>query len=380
MSKKDINKAQFDEATLLKLDIFRRCFREWLPVFLHNPFITNIIIYDLFAGSGKDIVGNPGSPLILLEEARGDNYQHCTKLIDKPGFVSFAFNEGESEKLETLKSNVSNFIENCKINCPIQSCNFSGRIFYKSSPFKTLIESDNFQSILNNRRIAKFILLDQYGISQITENIFTKLINSPNTDFIFFISSSTIRRFKNHDNITAYFDTSKIKYDEALPKECHRQIADYYRSLIPCSKEYYLKHFTIQKGTNYYGLILGSGHSLGMEKFVKVCWQEDPLAGESNCNINNDYVQGSLFYNEYETNVKQMIKDEIKDLILSGKISDNITGLKYVLSKGCEPSLFVEFVELLIKQHLIEIPKPEKFNRQASRIHNVKPYHIVITK
>lgn len=60
MSKKDINKAQFDEATLLKLDIFRRCFREWLPVFLHNPFITNIIIYDLFAGSGKDIVGNRG--------------------------------------------------------------------------------------------------------------------------------------------------------------------------------------------------------------------------------------------------------------------------------------------------------------------------------
>ena len=56
---KNINKDPFDEATQLKLEIFRECFREWLPVFIHNPTIEKIYSYDFFAGSGTDSEGNP---------------------------------------------------------------------------------------------------------------------------------------------------------------------------------------------------------------------------------------------------------------------------------------------------------------------------------
>lgn len=76
MSKKDINDKPFDEGTLLKLDIFRDCFREWFPVFVHNAAISRIYIYDMFAGSGKDSISMDGSPLILLKEARGNEKQH----------------------------------------------------------------------------------------------------------------------------------------------------------------------------------------------------------------------------------------------------------------------------------------------------------------
>lgn len=67
---KDINRSEYTEETKLKLDIFRKCFREWYPVFLHAPNITHLFVYDMFAGSGKDAIGNYGSPLILLQEAR----------------------------------------------------------------------------------------------------------------------------------------------------------------------------------------------------------------------------------------------------------------------------------------------------------------------
>lgn len=77
---KDINKSEFTEETKLKLDIFRECFREWYPVFLHNPYIKRLFIYDMFAGSGKDSIGNLGSPLILLQEAIGEEQQHCEYL------------------------------------------------------------------------------------------------------------------------------------------------------------------------------------------------------------------------------------------------------------------------------------------------------------
>ena len=50
---KNINQKAYTEVKLLKLDIFRECFREWFPVFLHSKYISKILIYDMFAGSGS---------------------------------------------------------------------------------------------------------------------------------------------------------------------------------------------------------------------------------------------------------------------------------------------------------------------------------------
>jgi hypothetical protein len=58
----------FDESTLLKLQIFRGYIREWLPVFLTGGKSREVHVYDFFAGPGSDAKGNPGSPLIILEE------------------------------------------------------------------------------------------------------------------------------------------------------------------------------------------------------------------------------------------------------------------------------------------------------------------------
>lgn len=48
-----------------------------------------------------------------------------------------------------------------------------------------------------------------------------------------------------------------------------------------------------------------------MEKFLKVCWKHDKLAGESNCNIENDFELGSLFFDPSNTNKKQRVLEEI---------------------------------------------------------------------
>lgn len=107
---KDINKKEFTEETQLKLDIFQECFREWYPVFIHNKYITNVLIYDMFAGSGMDAKGNYGSPLILLQEAKGENKQHCTFLSKQNApQVYFGFNELLTHKEEELESNISNY-------------------------------------------------------------------------------------------------------------------------------------------------------------------------------------------------------------------------------------------------------------------------------
>ena len=97
---KDINKKNFDSATKLKLEIFKESFKEWLPVFIHKRYI-----YDFFAGSGLDAEGNYGSPLILLDEAKGENLMYCSKSDNKK--IVFGFNEKGKKKSKELKNNVT---------------------------------------------------------------------------------------------------------------------------------------------------------------------------------------------------------------------------------------------------------------------------------
>jgi three-Cys-motif partner protein len=372
---KDINKHKFSEETLLKLDIFRKCFREWLPVFLHNPLVQKIYVYDLFAGSGKDSVGNCGSPLILLKEA---SRIYCKTLNDDSSrkYIVFGFNEFSKRKALSLENNIKSYLDECKKNCQIEHCLFDGHYYIGDHDTKKLLKKNIIGEILGNEKYAKFVLLDQYGFSQIDDDIFIKLVNSPKTDFIFFIASSFIRRFKTQPAVTAYFRKNDINFDESKPKECHKVITEYFRKLVPTDKEYYLHSFTIQKGSNYYGLIFGSNHTLGMEKFVKVCWNEDKLAGESNCNINNDYDEDSLFFNPDESNKKREVSEIIRQNILNENVKENTDGLKLALKYGVEPKLYVNVIEDLIKRKQVQIVGP--YNKQATNIHKVKRYQITV--
>ena len=112
-----------------------------------------------------------------------------------------------------------------------------------------------------------------------------------------------------------------------------------------------------------------------MEKFLKVCWKHDILAGESNCNIENDFEPGTLFFDSKNTNKKQRVLEKIKKEILLGNVTNNKMGLKFALQNGCEPSLYVTAISELIRNKRVDIVG--KFNKQATNIHKVVEYTIV---
>ena len=130
---KDINSEIFHESTKLKLEIFRECFREWFPVFIHNPLIEKIFICDFFAGSGKDPANNFGSPLVLLEEARGKDRSYCGA-IRKP--IEFIFNESIKKKVERLDIVINEYLSNCKYTNECDTCLFKPIIKNDEFPFK----------------------------------------------------------------------------------------------------------------------------------------------------------------------------------------------------------------------------------------------------
>src|SRR6202044_1749093 len=54
---------------------------------------------------------------------------------------------------------------------------------------------DGQDNLLSDSRTAKLLVIDQCGVDEVTDNIFGRLIRYPTTDFIFFLSSSTLHRF-----------------------------------------------------------------------------------------------------------------------------------------------------------------------------------------
>ena len=217
---------------------------------------------------------------------------------------------------------------------------------------------------------ANLLFLDQFGIKQITSDIFSAITSLRQTDFIFFISSSFISRFKDHESFKKYLDTSRMKLDESKPLEVHRTVMEYYRSLIPAGKEYFLAPFSIKKGPNIYGLIFGSNHSYGMEKFLKVCWKMDSITGQANFDLDTDKIdlqRPSLFA---ELNVPKKLtvfEADLTKAIMAQQVQTNHAAYLYGLNNGVLPKHVNDVLKKLEKEKRISYD----FKPQSERIHNI---------
>lgn len=268
----DFHDKPFDEHTLVKLQIFELYAQEWLPVFLASPQSRweEIHIFDFFAGPGLDQRGEMGSPLRILRTIR-----RCLGLRDAswPKIQIVAhFYDIDASKIEALTSNISSRgLAIKEVTLDVRSLSFESAITENATE-------------LWKKNAAKLLLIDQCGVDQVTREIFRDLVAYPTTDFLFFISSSTLHRFHDHPAIKLKIERPADYY------HVHRKALEYYRELLPTGSEYYLAPFSIKKERNIYGLIFGSGHPLGMDKFLRVAWNQDRLNGEADYDINRDDI------------------------------------------------------------------------------------------
>ena len=71
------HKKPFDDATKLKLEIFGECFREWLPVFIYNPTVSKIFVYDFFALLLLVLNDSDGCCSLLPDQAVRQKYNYA---------------------------------------------------------------------------------------------------------------------------------------------------------------------------------------------------------------------------------------------------------------------------------------------------------------
>lgn len=349
----------FDDGTMAKLEIFKNYFKEWLPVFIsskQNNYWEHIVIYDFFAGEGKDTEGNYGSPLIILETLNEYN-----DLVNSTGAkIKVILNEMDYTSLVKLQNNINEFEYNRD----------KVEVVLYNKPFNSLF-TELFPKMSKKPKTPRLMILDQFGIKEITEDIFKKLIGLERTDFIFFISSSFVRRFNDLPEFSNYIKIKKKDFDESKPFHCHRVVFEYYKSMI--NNEYRLAPFSIKKGINIYGLIFGSNHTYGLEKFLKVGWNINPHTGDANFNIDGEMIiEGipSLFDEDNVIKKIELLNKKLEKSIFEKHEKSLYNLYVKTLEFGCLAKHCNNYLRKLEKERKIIITGKLK----SDKIHNLAKY------
>lgn len=326
MSTSDFHERCFDEETQCKLDIYRQYLRSWLPVFLHREDIKSIQIFDFFAGPGHDKAGNAGSPVIASEEialslANKSDAPWCNK------HMMLFLNEPDERRHAILVN---------KTMPLIQRQNEELEIIVRKERFSSVFQQG--LSYMRKPGTANFVFLDQFGIKETTHDVLLKIWECHTTDMMFFVSASCVNRFKNDDHLQNYLPPiTPAEYNIMNGRNATRLLHCAYTRWIPPDMNYYLGQFSIKRNANIYGLIFGSRHPLGLDKFLQVAWNKDKLHGEANFDIDNDNISPHQLYlfSEMKTSTKiKVFEENLKKDLLSGKLRTNIELYLYGLHNG----------------------------------------------
>lgn len=325
----NFHSAEFDDATLLKLEIYRNYISEWLPVFIKRSeggaWNGKINVFDFFCGPGIDKCGNKGSPLIAIEECK----KFSKQLEDSNRVVSFYFSDDKSFKIKQLNKELSGL-------------ELPDSITYETSSEK--FTHAFMRKMRNISGAANLLFIDQCGIKEVTPPIFNTLTGLKRTDFLFFIASSYFARFKESEEFKRYIDASDHLVDDTPYYDTHRVIAAMYRDLIPADTEYYLAPFTLKKGANLYGLIFGTSNLLGILKFLKICWKIDSERGEANFDIDNDNLPSKpgdmddFFKDNSRARKVTVFQNKLEEKLLQGCFYSDKEVFVYTLECGFIPT------------------------------------------
>jgi three-Cys-motif partner protein len=314
----------FDEGTLAKLEIFEKYVEAWLPVFAISHFKNPIQIFDFFSGSGSDKNGIAGSPLRTIEIIN----KHFKILKEHNKIVHLFFNDLDKKKITRLEKVVSDKIIEYDLDSYVKPN-------YKNLPFSECL--NGYSTILQNG--CNLIFIDQNGFKEVNESVFKQLISLERTDFIFFISSSYIRRFAEGPELHAHhpnFDVEKIK--TTPHKKVHNVICEEFHKYVPAHiKNYSLIPFSLMKEdkNNIYGLIFVCRHPLAADKFLHIVWRHNAINGNANFDIDEESLndQGHLFDAPKFSKIESF-QSRLRDKVLKGDINNNIKAYLFSLNEG----------------------------------------------
>jgi three-Cys-motif partner protein len=366
MGSKNLHNKPFDEGTLKKLEIFELYTKEWLPTFIMSN-VECICIFDFFAGTGFDMNNVPGSPIRILRQIKGQ----IGNVFQKRTKIYLIFNEYDKTKCNQLELACDNYINE---NVELRRAKDNKFLNYKilQEDFKILFP----QWIECINKYPSLVFLDQNGVKFTSDEYFMPLVNSHNTDFLYFISSSYVKRFGGTEEFAKAISYDSERAENEPATWIHRNILEELRKRIPQGNETKLYPFTIKKNANVYGIVFGASHPRAVDKFLDTAWKENNINGEANFDIDDDLnkKQLDLFGLQRPTKI-QKFQRELRERIISKVLVTNKDVYDYTLEQGHIPSHAKEEMKRMKEEGLISYSRSPMINyEQVYKRQNIISY------
>jgi three-Cys-motif partner protein len=336
----DLHSKPFDESTITKLEIFEDYAKAWIPTFVMQKDIKEIHVFDFFSGPGYDKNSIPGSPIRILNIIES----YLGYFLSKKTKIVLHLNEFDLKKYNLLVKNCNDFIEQndkLKYFLNIEYYNDdAGELF-----FKLLTKIKLYPSL---------VYLDQNGIKFISKDFIAELDKINTTDFIYYVSSSYFWRFGKTEEFQKIINVDMDLLKSTKYSNVHRFVISRVKDFLPKNSRLKLFPFTLKKGKNIFGIIFGAKHYRAVDKFLDISWKRNSTNGEADFDIDEDSkkVQLDLFSIKKMTKIENF-QEELRQLILSGKLRTNEEVLIYTYENGHIPKHASDLIKSLKKQNFI---------------------------
>jgi three-Cys-motif partner protein len=255
---------KLDPHTLAKHEILRRYLGAWFPILAR--YNQRIVYIDGFCGPGRYSQGEPGSPLIALEQA----LLHRNRL-DRNA-VTFLFLDERTDRIDHLKTELA------QMSVPD---NFT--VIPVSGTFATQFGSllDRLES--QGLQIAPtFAFIDPFGFKGLPFQLTQRLLQNRRTEVFVTVMVDSINRFLDHpdtqvrQHVVELFGTPEaLEIAAAGGDRVSNLRMLYQRQLLSCAN--FVRYFEMRNSRNrtIYYLFFASNHPLGHLRMKEAFWKVD---------------------------------------------------------------------------------------------------------
>lgn len=249
--------------------ILRRYVNAWLPIM--TRFNSRVVLVDAFAGPGRYVGGELGSPLILLDCYLSHTYQpHMTSEI------VYLFIEERPDRVGHLRTEIA------KIQFP---ANVSVHVM--EGRYEDIFRAELDELRATGKSLAPtFVFVDPFGYAAVPMDLTGKFMQFERCEVLIYMPLPFVVRFVGRSGqdraMSSLFGTDTWREAVDLEGDSRRQfLHDLFRDQLRVNGSEFVRSFEIetQQGNGYH-LFFGTSHPLGLRKMKEAMWSLDPASGE----------------------------------------------------------------------------------------------------
>ena len=241
----------------------------WLPIMTStNP---RVVVVDAFAGPGRYLGGEDGSPLILLKAF----LEHSSRERMQAEVV-YVFIEERQDRVDYLSTEVAKLTRPTNVTVQIHHGTFQ-ELF---GPLLSRLQQPG------RRPVPTFAFVDPFGYSDAPMDLTGQFLQFQHCEVLIYMPLTAVAQHLSRAGqevaLNSLFGTGRWTEAIALQgNERLRFLHDLFRDQLRASGSAYVRSFEIRYGGAHgYHLFFGTNNLLGLERMKEAMWKVDGLTGQ----------------------------------------------------------------------------------------------------